>query len=247
MSIVEQNRPDLEEKGEYVSLANLATGWFAVFPKKLEKCRATAKAIGRSDFNLVVYRTKTNDERDHHVIPFSKVADLFVEESLTHSDANGSIRWNATLKNGLLHVSHTGKYFDVSSFHQKPLISESTSSESLLAEEVSEDEVFTEGSVVRVSVNRYERDPDARRRCIKLFGPICTVCNFNFATVYGSSMDGFIHVHHLTPLHQIGKGYVVNPQTDLVPVCPNCHAVIHSKKPQLTISEVRRLIQNKGK
>lgn len=247
MSIVEQIRPALEEKGEYVILANLATGWFAVFPKKLEKCRATSKANGRNNFNLVVYRTKTNDERDHHVIPFSKVADLFVEESLTHSDANGSIRWNVTLKNGLLHVSHTGKYSDVSSFHQKPLISESPSSESLLAEEVSEDEVFTEGSVVRVSVNRYERDPDARRRCIKLFGPICAVCNFNFATVYGSSMDGFIHVHHLTPLHQIGKGYVVNPQADLVPVCPNCHAVIHSKKPQLTISEVRQLIQNKGK
>ncbi len=247
MSIVEQTRSALEENGEYVIRANLETGWFAVFPKKLEKCRATAKANGRNDFNLVVYRTKTNNERDHYVIPISQVADLFIEKSLTHSEANGSIRWNSTLKEGVLHVSHTGKYSDVSRFHQKPLISELSSSQSLLTEEVLEDEVFTEGSVVRVSVNRYERDQIARRRCISLFGSICAVCGFDFAAIYGSSMEGFIHVHHLTPLHQIGKDYVVNPQTDLVPVCPNCHAVIHSKKPPFTISEVRQLIQNKGK
>ena len=245
MSIVEQIRPALEEMGEYVIRANSKHGWFAVHPPKLEKCRATAKANGRNDFNLVVYRTKSSDERDHHVIPFSKVAELFVEESLTHSEANGSIRWNATLKEGMLHVSHTGKHSDVSGFHQMPLISELSSSESLLAEEVSQDEIFTEGSVVRVSVNRYERDPVARRRCIKLFGPICAVCGFNFAAIYGGSMEGFIHVHHLTPLHQVGKDYIVNPQTDLVPVCPNCHAVIHSKKPPFTISEVRQLIQRK--
>jgi hypothetical protein len=236
-----------EEKGEYVIRANLDSGWFAVFPKKLEKCRATANANGRNDFNLVVYRTKTNDERDHYVIPFSQVANLFVEESLTHSEANGSIRWNSTLKERMLHVSHMGKYSDVSRFHQKPLISESSSFESLLAEEVLEDEVFTEGSVVRVSVNRYERDPVARRRCIELFGPICSVSGFNFADIYGSNMEGFIHVHHLTPLHQVGKDYVVNPQTDLEPVCPNCHAVIHSKRPPFTINKVRQLIQNKGK
>lgn len=247
MSVVEQSRSALEEKGEYVIRANLDTGWFAVFPKKLEKCRATAKANGRNDFNLVVYRTKTHAKRDHYVIPFSQIADLFVDESLTHSEVNGSIRWNSTLKEGLLHVSHTGKYSDVSHFHQNALISESSSSGSLLAEEVLDNEVFTEGSVVRVSVNRYERDPVARRRCIKVFGPICAVCGFDFASVYGGSMHGFIHVHHLTPLHEVGQGYIVNPQTDLVPVCPNCHAVIHSKRPPFSIGEVRQLIQNKGK
>lgn len=247
MSIVEQIRSALEEKGEYVIRANAKTGWFAVDPKKLKKCRATAKANGRNDFNLVVYRTKTNNERDHHVIPFSKVTDLFVEESLTHSDANGSIRWNVTLHEDLLHVSHTGKDFDASTFYQAALISELSSSKSVLTEEVSEDEVFTEGSVVRVSVNRYERDLEARRCCIKLFGPKCAVCGFNFASAYGSSMEGFIHVHHLTPLHEVGKDYIVKPQTDLIPVCPNCHAVIHSKKPPLTISEVRQLIQNASK
>jgi len=245
MSIVEQQRKTLEEKGEYVIRANLATGWFAVFPKKLESCRSVAKANGRDEFNFVVYRTKTKDDRDHHIIPFKQVAELFVEASLTHSEANGSVRWNCTLKEGMLHVSHTGKYVDVSGFHQRPLILETVLQDAVLAEEVLQDDQFTEGSVVRIAVNRYERDAGARTRCVKLFGPVCSVCGFNFGAVYGSSMDGFIHVHHLTPLHQVGKDYVVNPQTDLVPVCPNCHAVIHSKRPPLAIDEVRRLMQTK--
>ena len=93
---------------------------------------------------------------------------------------------------------------------------------------------------------RYERDPDARQRCISLFGTICTICNFGFEKKYGTSMAGFIHVHRLTPLHQIGSEYVVNPEVDLVPVCPNCHAVIHSKRPPFTIEQVRTLLSKEG-
>jgi HNH endonuclease len=247
MSIVEGIRKTLESKGEYVIRANLDTGWFAVFPKKVESCRSIAKTNGRNDFNLLVYRTKTADERNHYVIPFSVVADNFVQDSLTHSDANGSIRWNCTLKDGMLHVSHTGKYTDVSHFHRTILITETTAPDSVITEEVLENELFNEGSVVRVVVNRYERDSTARRICIELFGARCSICGFNFGAVYGQSVDGFIHVHHLTPLHKIGKDYVVNPKTDLIPVCPNCHAVIHSKRPQLTVEQVRQILQKSKK
>lgn len=64
--------------------------------------------------------------------------------------------------------------------------------------------------------------------------------------IYGVS--GIIHVHHLKPLHEsIGIG-IVDPSRDLVPVCPNCHAVIHSKrndfgKPDVcTPNEVRAML-----
>jgi predicted HNH restriction endonuclease len=247
MSIVEGIRKTLENKGECVVRANANSGWFAVSPQKIESCRSVAKANGRNDFNLLVYKTKTNDERNHYVIPFSSVADNFVKESLTHSDANGSIRWNCTLKDGKLHVSHTGKYADVSRFHRTMLITETVVPDSIIAEEVLENEVFSEGSVVRVIVNRYERDSNARRICIELFGARCSICGFDFGAVYGQSLDGFIHVHHLTPLHKIGKDYVVNPKTDLIPVCPNCHAVIHSKRPQLTVEQVRQILQKSKK
>lgn len=243
MSIVEANRNRLEELGEYVIRANASTGWFAVFPKKLEACRSRARGHARTDFHLVVYRTVDADERDHWAIPFSVVAHEFMEGSLTHSAVNGSDRWNCTFQNGVLHVTHTGRDVDCSQFHRRPLIIETPRSDAALPEEVAEDELFAEGNVTRILVNRYERDAGARMQCIAIHGPVCAICGFDFAVAYGPIMRGFIHVHHVTPLHQIRESYVVNPKTDLIPVCPNCHAVIHSGQEPLTIEEVRVLVQ----
>jgi 5-methylcytosine-specific restriction protein A len=86
---------------------------------------------------------------------------------------------------------------------------------------------FAEGSVRRVMVNAYERNPAARAACIQHYGASCAVCGFDFASTYGSFAAGFIHVHHTRPLSQIGREYQVDPVEDLRPVCPNCHAAIH--------------------
>ena len=76
-------------------------------------------------------------------------------------------------------------------------------------------------------MNAYERNPEARRRCIEHYGAKCVVCGFDFGAVYGGVAEGLIHVHHLKPISEVGEGYVVDPVEDLRPVCPNCHAVIH--------------------
>lgn len=47
--------------------------------------------------------------------------------------------------------------------------------------------------------------------------------------VYGEVGKGFIHVHHIVPLHELGGTYKVDYKKDLVPVCPNCHAMLHKK------------------
>ena len=51
----------------------------------------------------------------------------------------------------------------------------------------------------------------------------------SFEKTYGLEFKDIIEVHHVVPLHQIGESYVVDPINDLIPVCPNCHAAIHSK------------------
>ncbi len=181
MSIVEANRSELEKVGEYVIRANASTGWFAVFPKKLEACRSRARAQTRTDFHLVVYRTVEGDERDHWVIPFSLVAQEFTEASLTHSAVNGVDRWNCTLRNGVMHVTHTKRDLDCSQFHWQPLIIEARRSDAALPEEVAEHEAFAEGNVTSISVNRYERDAGARTQCIAIHGPVCAVCRFDVA------------------------------------------------------------------
>ena len=73
------------------------------------------------------------------------------------------------------------------------------------------DEIF-EGAQRSVLVNAYERNPRARRKCIEHFGNRCAVCDFDFDKTYGKNVArGYIHVHHLTPLAEIGEEYVVNP------------------------------------
>ena len=107
-----------------------------------------------------------------------------------------------------------------------------------IPEEVTEDSMF-EGAIKEVKVNSYERNKAARKKCIEKYGYKCSVCSFDFESNYGEIGKEFIHVHHKIPLADIRKEYKLNPTEDLVPVCPNCHAMLHRTKPALTIEELR--------
>jgi 5-methylcytosine-specific restriction protein A len=102
---------------------------------------------------------------------------------------------------------------------------EITEESSRLPEEVPE--TFPEGMRTTVTVNRAERSAKARLACITIHGTACSVCRMNFEDVYGLEFAGLIHVHHLAPLGGTSDVTLVNPETDLRPVCPNCHAAIH--------------------
>lgn len=114
----------------------------------------------------------------------------------------------------------------------------------LISEEFSAQESnnLFEGAKKAVTINAYERNPKARNLCLKHWGTKCSVCGFDFETKYGKIGKGFIHVHHLIPVAQIGKSYQIDPISDLRPVCPNCHSMIHSKNPPYTIDEIREII-----
>ena len=118
-----------------------------------------------------------------------------------------------------------------------------TSDRFLSPEEVTRGQSLTEGSVFRMLVNAYERNPEARRRCIEHYGRACAACGMSFGAVYGPVAENFIHVHHLTPLSDIGEEYEVDPIADLRPVCPNCHAVLHLGERGHSIAEVRQLLE----
>jgi 5-methylcytosine-specific restriction protein A len=98
---------------------------------------------------------------------------------------------------------------------------------------------LSEGAKRTVTVNSYERNPIARKFCIEHYGTVCSVCEFNFETEYGEIGKGYIHVHHLMPISEIGKTYEIDPIKDLRPVCPNCHSMLHRNKDTLTIAELK--------
>ncbi|MGM7897564.1 HNH endonuclease [Yersinia enterocolitica] len=97
-----------------------------------------------------------------------------------------------------------------------------------------------------VNVNAYERDPEARRACIRHYGFVCQCCGFDFEKTYGELGKNFIHVHHIRPLRTLGEGYCINPVTDLVPLCPNCHAMIHrgNEARPLPVDDLRKMLRN---
>jgi predicted HNH restriction endonuclease len=116
----------------------------------------------------------------------------------------------------------------------------------LLPEEVESPEEYQEGATQTISVNHYERNPEARQACINHYGYSCIVCGFDFEKAYGEIGKDFIHVHHLRPLAEIGESYVVNPVQDLRPICPNCHSMIHRRKTLLSIEELKQQLTNES-
>lgn len=105
--------------------------------------------------------------------------------------------------------------------------------------------IYTEGSKTIIQSNKYERNLTARKRCIEANGCYCHICGLSFEDKYGEIGKDFIHVHHKIPLSKINKEYVVNPINDLLPVCPNCHAILHRKVngKYLSIEELRNIIK----
>ena len=100
-------------------------------------------------------------------------------------------------------------------------------------------EIFSEGAMKTVVVNRYERDPKIKEMVIAAYndngvdprnGYKCQVCGFDFEEAYGELGKNFIEIHHIVPLSKIKKKHKVNPKKDLIPLCANCHAMIHRLK-----------------
>ncbi len=104
-------------------------------------------------------------------------------------------------------------------------------------------EVLTEGARVAITMNRYERNPSARKVCLQVQGTACKVCGFDFAVAYPgvAAAVGFIHVHHIVPISSRGGDYVVDPVADLVPLCANCHAAVHMREPPFAVEELKAL------
>jgi 5-methylcytosine-specific restriction protein A len=73
------------------------------------------------------------------------------------------------------------------------------------------------------------------------------VCSFDFEKFYGSIGEKYIHVHHKISLSEIKKEYKLDPINDLVPVCPNCHAIIHKTRPALTVEQLKIHLLEKDK
>ncbi|MEQ1648724.1 MAG: HNH endonuclease [Hyphomicrobiaceae bacterium] len=99
---------------------------------------------------------------------------------------------------------------------------------------------YPEGRKYEVRLSVHERDPKARLTCIEHHKPAyaCQVCEMNFADKYGADIGAeFIHVHHKKPLPMGVRD--TDPRNDLIPVCPNCHAMLHKEDPPMCPEDLK--------
>ncbi len=101
-----------------------------------------------------------------------------------------------------------------------------------------------EGGVRAYYGKRYERDPANRRRAIAFHGLRCAACGFDFEEAYGIRGAGFIEIHHNKPLAAAGGPQIVDPKTDLAPLCANCHRIVHRyRNAVITVGELKKIIR----
>jgi 5-methylcytosine-specific restriction protein A len=101
---------------------------------------------------------------------------------------------------------------------------------------------INEGAVTQSLIKRRERNPRNRLLCIRIHGNKCMCCAFEPESFYGDA-GSIIEVHHLEPLASIKEPRVYDPFSDLVPLCPNCHRAIHTKRPfPYSIEEIKNII-----
>jgi 5-methylcytosine-specific restriction protein A len=178
--------------------------------------------------------------------------------AMSSSAADGFLTWirkdygNAALGNAVSAVSQHIDYYEkkqkVNLRSMRSILAKhaallpKTPDSFVSPEEISPTTTHVEGTVRQALVNVYERNPAARAACIAHYGNTCQVCSFNFGKTYGQLGDGFIHVHHLKEISSIAKEYEVDPIEDLRPVCPNCHAMLHTSRPALSIEALKQIV-----
>lgn len=103
--------------------------------------------------------------------------------------------------------------------------------------------IYKEGQKFSVTSTATERNPIARQKCIEHFGCKCFVCGFVFREKYGALGSDYIHVHHRIDIYTRLDEYDVDPTKDLIPLCPNCHAMAHQQRPSISIEKLKEIYQ----
>ena len=106
----------------------------------------------------------------------------------------------------------------------------------------------SEGLEHQYNLTKKERNPELRRKCIEYYKQIwhgrirCICCGFDFGKAYGDIGEGYIEIHHVNPHHTFEGVHMVDPANDLIPLCSNCHSMIHRVEGQgkcMTLKELK--------
>lgn len=172
---------------------------------------------------------------------------IFWETSLTKQLITSLPNWESIIENEIsTPILRLEREENQAQLYDVELIIPENINEDSAIEEIYDSGQFAirEGNAKFHYVKTYERNPESRIKAIEFHGTKCVCCGFDFSEQYGKHGEGYIEIHHLKPLSNLGKEVIVNPETDLVPVCANCHRMIHRRKDHvLSIEELTGMIK----
>lgn len=104
---------------------------------------------------------------------------------------------------------------------------------------------YIEGKRKLYYTTKYERNAKNRENAIRIHGTKCMICGFDFEEKYGELGRGYIEVHHIKPLANLDEEVVINPETDLICVCSNCHKMLHRFKNYIiSADELKQIVED---
>ena len=112
--------------------------------------------------------------------------------------------------------------------------------------------IIEEGALKKTTINQRKRSRKLRKLKVAQVKRVnagrlpCEICGFDFKLEYGELGKDFIHIHHIEPVHEMDirgtRTQVDAALRKVVPLCSNCHSMIHRKRPFLSIEELKRTI-----
>lgn len=194
-----------------------------------------------------VYADRRNDKGRflaliENFIPFESAVPLKIDGA--YLETIPATRVSNYWRDGVRPISQTD--YDVILSHAKLLPSQAGAVVPKTEDDTWIFESANEGSKTSYFGTRYERRKDLRAKAIAIHGLDCKACGFNFEQAYGAHAKGFIHVHHVVPISDFGEEKAVNPETDLVTLCANCHGMVHRQRDMtLSVDELKGMLRGR--
>ena len=192
------------------------------------------------NFNLIIYWHNKSNDIEYLFIPYTDIKHLLVHNTTQR-------RWHFTIKDEMLRYNNNSNYaIEISKYTNNIFVDNIIFTDA--------DESAEEGDAKLMSHYKKERSQALIRKFKKYIASTdcnlhCKICGFSFSEQFGTFGNGFIEVHHTFPIAE-RSGSTRTTFNDLIPVCPNCHAMLHRRTDgrYLSIEELRTLVQqNKGK
>lgn len=110
------------------------------------------------------------------------------------------------------------------------------------AETIQQSEIVQEETKVKEESKQLTKE-QIKAECIDYYGAICDICGFDYGYTYGEAYEMAIEVHNTKEESVEEILPHTHPIEDLVPICHNCHHILHTHRPALTIEQMRQMIK----